>query len=283
MLCLYGLRWTTFTCNKRAKLKFTVLGASGTIGSRMVESLSLHHEDVFAPERNDSSIFNQPLGCVIYAVGVTADFRTRPFDTVEAHVCLLKRILQRADFQSLLYLSSTRLYGNCNSGSEENSFSVEPQNLSDLYNLSKLMGESLCFSCGRQNVKIARISNVIGGKDKSSDNFLPSLIREAQQGKITLRSALTSAKDYIHIDDVVSLLYLIATKGKSNLYNVASGKKITHAEWINRLISLTKCSVEVIPDSPCHQFASIDIQKISREFYFRPKSVFDILVPNNFP
>jgi nucleoside-diphosphate-sugar epimerase len=263
-------------------VKFTVLGASGTIGQQMVKFLCARNEEVFTPSRNDDSIFNLPLGHVIYAVGITADFRTRPFDTVQAHVCLVNQILQQAHFDSFLYLSSTRLYSNNCSGAEEDVFSVDPQNPSDLYNLSKLMGESLCFSCGRQNVKIARLSNVVGGEETSSDNFLPSLIREARQGKIILRSALTSKKDYIHITDVVSLLYQIATTGKRNLYNVASGQQITHAEWVQHLVSLTGCSYEVVPEAPCHQFVAIDIQKISQEFLFQPTAIFDSLSRDHF-
>ena len=259
-------------------MKFTVLGATGVIGRHVIKFLRARGEDVFAPDRDDSSIFSRPLGNIIYAIGVTADFRTRPIDTVQSHVCILTDILRRADFESLVYLSSTRVYMGAATSSEDNTFYVNPQDPSDLYNLSKLMGESLCLFCGRKGVKIARLSNVVGGEDHDSDNFLPSLIREARKGKIVLHTDLSSAKDYIHIDDVASLLYQIACTGQRSIYNVASGQQITHAEWVSRLESLTGCSFEIETGAPVIQFIPINVERISKEFCFQPQSVFDTLL-----
>src|SRR6476659_903845 len=89
--------------------RFTVLGAGGLIGSRLATSLARAGHEVFAPPR-DHELNGEPLGHVIYAIGVTADFRTRPFDTVAAHVCQLQKVLSEGHFDSLLYLSSTRVY-----------------------------------------------------------------------------------------------------------------------------------------------------------------------------
>ena len=77
---------------------FTVLGASGYIGSRLVAHLQAQGHTVWAPTRGDTEVFARPLGHVIYCVGLTADFRTRPFDTVDAHVGLLAEVLRRAQF-----------------------------------------------------------------------------------------------------------------------------------------------------------------------------------------
>ncbi len=257
---------------------FTVLGASGVIGRHLVDFLHDRGEEVFTPTRDQKQIlFNRPLGTVIYAIGITADFRSKPFATVRAHVSILADILQYAQFDSLLYLSSTRLYSGSMTTSENSQISVNPHHYSDLYNISKLMGESLCLSCGHPEVKIARLANVIGGQDQDSDNFIPSLMREAQSGKITLRTSLSSVKDYIHIDDVTSLLYKISTNGKSSSYNVASGQQVSHNEWINRLKELTGCKVEVTHDAPISSFAPIDITKISTEFGFKARQVFKYL------
>lgn len=258
-------------------MKFTVLGASGVIGTHMVHYLRLINAEVSTPARDDKRIFSESLGHVIYAIGVTADFRVRPFDTVNAHVCVLNDILQKADFSSLLYLSSTRLYSGAATGSEQASFSVTPFNSSDLYNISKLMGESLCLSCNRKNVRIARLSNVVGGGDEHTENFVPSLLRDAKKGKILLRSDPSSAKDYIHIDDVVRLLHKIAHSGRHAIYNVASGRQIRHAEWINRLQTLTGCVYEVEAGAPLLRFEPIEISRIEEEFNFQPRSALSVL------
>lgn len=259
---------------------FTVLGASGVIGRYLVQALRSAGEEVYAPARDDDGVWRKPLGHVIYAIGLTADFRQRPFETVEAHVTLLARVLQQADFESLLYLSSTRVYAGATSSDEGAALRVRPADPSDLYNLSKLMGESLCHAMQRATVRIVRLSNVVGGEDAESDNFVPALLREARAGRIVLRSAPSSAKDYIHIDDVAALLPRIARVGRERVYNLASGIQVTHAEWAERLARLTGCAVECQAGVPELGFIRIDNRRLSQEFSFMPRPPFSVLGDN---
>lgn len=258
-------------------MSWTVLGASGVIGRRMVAFLQQIGHTVYTPERGDLGVWTRPLGHVIYAIGLTADFRQRPFETVQAHVSLLAELLQRADFDSLLYLSSTRVYGRATSGNEDAPLTVLAQDPSDLYNLSKLMGESLCLHGGRSGVRIARLSNVVGGDDADSDNFVPSLLRAAQSGHIELKTAEESTKDYIHIDDVVELLQRIAVGGQHRVYNVASGQQLRHANWTRRLADLTGCSVGTAPGAALQQFVPIDTTRIRTEFGYMPRPALSVL------
>lgn len=212
----------------------------------------------------------ESLGHVIFAAGLTADFRAHPFATVEAHVNLLAEVMQHAKFDSLLYLSSTRVYARAISGREDAALPVLTQDPSDLYNLSKLMGESLCLQDPRSCVRVVRLSNVVGGEDQDSDNFIPSLLRAARGGRIVLGTALESAKDYIHIDDVTDLLPRISISGSERLYNVASGLLTTHAEWVSLFVERTGCAVEVADNAPVVRFVPIDISRIRAEFNFHP-------------
>jgi nucleoside-diphosphate-sugar epimerase len=258
-------------------MNWTVLGASGTIGRRLTAHLRSVGHIVDTPGRNDDNLYRRPLGHVIYAIGLTADFRQRPFDTVQAHVSVLAELLQHGDFESLLYLSSTRLYARAAKGCEDSPLTVLAQDPSDLYNLSKLMGESLCLQDARSGIRVARLSNVVGGDNAESANFLASLLREARTGRIVLRTAADSAKDYIHIDDVVQLLPRIATCGRERIYNVASGIQITHSQWADLLAVHTGCTVRVAPGAKAVSFIPIDIGRIQTEFDFQPRPVLDAL------
>lgn len=258
-------------------MSFTILGATGFIGSHLAGSLRSQGHAVLTPPRGATDLFSRPLGHVIYAVGLTSDFRSRPFDTVQAHVGLIQDILQKADFTSLTYLSSTRVYSGIPRGVAGASLSVNPADPSDLYNLSKLMGESLCLTAGKGRARVVRLSNVVGRDEQHSDNFLNSIIREAKSGTITLRSHPESAKDYIRIEDVVSLLPRIATEGVAPVYNVASGVKISHAQLTGRLSELTGCTVRVIADAPRFDFPDIDITPLRQDFGFQPRPVLDLL------
>src|SRR3954470_22708673 len=89
----------------------TILGGSGFIGSALVERLAKIGLSCQAPDRGQK-LTGKKLGDVIYCVGLTADFRSRPLETVDAHVCHLLHVLRDGDFESLVYLSSTRVYRN---------------------------------------------------------------------------------------------------------------------------------------------------------------------------
>lgn len=257
-------------------MNFTVFGAGGFIGRHLVAYLDAQGHQVFAPERDDAEIFRRPLGHVIYCIGVTADFRRRPLDTVRAHVSVLADVLERADFESLLYLSSTRVYAKSADASETSVLQVDSADPSDLYNLSKLMGESLCLNCGRQSTRIARISNV-AGFDADSDNFLSVLVREALAGKIILRSDPASAKDYIALEDVVALLPRIALQGRERIYNVASGTNTTNATLTQILRELSGCMVETAKNAPHIIFPIIDTARIRNEFGYSAIAPFTLM------
>jgi nucleoside-diphosphate-sugar epimerase len=257
-------------------VKYTVLGASGFIGSALVTYLQGRGHEVATPKRGTTPNPHEELGHVIYAIGLTADFRKRPFDTMEAHIAVLAEWLSQGVFESFVYLSSTRLYSGASRTAETEPILVLSTSPSDLYNISKLAGESLCLNCGRDNVKVARLSNVVGAGAPSED-FLPAVVREAWNGHIHLRTAADSEKDYIYISDVISLLAAIGPSGKEKIYNVASGFNCSHQALIDILVALTSCGVSFEPNA-CHQaFPVIEINRIREEFSFIPLRVLDIL------
>lgn len=256
---------------------FTVLGASGYIGGRLVSHLRAQGHTVWAPSRGDSLVFNRPLGHVVYCVGLTADFRSRPFDTVDAHVGLLAEVLRRAQFDSLLYLSSTRVYLGVLETAEDAPLTVLPGDPSYLYNLTKLTGESLCHSSGRAGVRVARLSNVVGPcMDAASGNLVADLVKQAvRQGHVVLRSDPRSSKDYVHVFDVLNWLTRIALDGRCMVYNVASGIQTTHAQWIDWLQQRTGCTVDVQSTALPHHFPQIAVSRLQNEWDVLPRPIFD--------
>lgn len=250
-------------------MKFTVIGSKGFIGSNLVTHLQNIGHECYTPEIRTEDITNQYLGNVIFTIGVS-NFMERPFEAVDAHVCLLAKILKNTRFDSFLYFSSGRVYYNGTSTSEDEPLLVNPKRFDDLYGISKIMGESICLASKQENVKIVRPSNVTGS-DFSSKLFIPSILRDAvDKGKILIRSTLDSEKDYVYIDDVVALSTKIALSGKESIYNIAYGKNTYSENIINEIIANTGCELEIQPNASKFSFPTISIEKIKNEFGFKP-------------
>jgi nucleoside-diphosphate-sugar epimerase len=139
------------------------------------------------------------------------------------------------------------------------------------------MGESLCISCGKDNVKIVRPSNVVG-INSPPNLFVQSIINDAiNKNKIILHSTLDSEKDYVYIDDVVDMIYKISTIGKSNIYNIAMGKNTESKEIVEKIVSITGCDIKISEDAKRFSSPIISIDKLSKEFGYVPSSIVDNL------
>lgn len=223
-----------------AEQPITVLGAGGWIGAALVAHLQALGRPALTVERADLGRWlsgSDPQGPVIYAIGLTADFRSRPHATAEAHIGLLSAVMQRPGVEQLLYLSSTRVYGRSGSTAETAALPCLSSDPSDLYNLSKLMGEALVLQDARPGFKVARLSNVLG-PEQPAGTFVGALLAEgAQGGLVTIQQPASTEKDYVALQDVARLLPLIAERGSERIYNLGSGRNTSHsqvADWLRR-------------------------------------------------
>ncbi len=249
---------------------FSIFGSSGFIGSHLASYIETKGHSVQRMPRNILELSSEEnLGHVIYCIGLTADFRNRPFDTIEAHVSLLSYLLKNHKFDSFLYLSSTRVYQGSQYANENSNLIVNPNNPGDIYNLSKLLGESICINCDRDKVKIARLSNVFGSGMPVS-NFLYDITESVfNQNSLILRSSLNSAKDYLSIDETIRLLFDISTKGTQPVYNVASGTNTSTSKIFDILKKQKLFDLHIDESAEEIIFSEISTHRIASEFSFK--------------
>ncbi|HEX5379428.1 MAG TPA: SDR family oxidoreductase [Phenylobacterium sp.] len=210
----------------------TVIGAGGFIGGRLVAALRAQGREVYAPVRGDPELFARDLGRVFYCAGLTGDFMDRPFDTVEAHVGLIARVLRDARFERLVYLSSTRLYDSLGArgGREDDVLELDPALPRNVYDLSKALGENLCLTRADGRAVVARLSNVFAD-DAAASGFLSELLQRARREReIVLPSSPDGGRDYIHLDDVLKALLALEAGDAAGIVNVAGGRTLTNAE-----------------------------------------------------
>ena len=266
--------------------KATVIGGQGFIGKALVAALQHQGWDCWVPDRGTQ--WPQPerdLGHVFYCAGLTADYLARPAATVEAHAGLLSRVLQSPRYQSLVYLSSTRLYDGLPSGSlanEDAGFQVMPAHPRHLYDLTKLTGENLCHLMGQGRARIARLACVYD-QTPDAEGFLPELLRKLARTPagttLSLASSPHVARDYVHVSDVVRALVDIAIQGTQPVYNVASGENLRNLELANRVAQVCNRHIVFESDQMQAQPPQIDVRRLQSAFNWRAERVFETIGP----
>jgi nucleoside-diphosphate-sugar epimerase len=251
--------------------RITVFGAGGYIGYALVASLKRAEAEVIALTRENIAETPTQLGHAIYAIGLTSDFRSRPVETVQAHVVQLAELLACKDFASFTYLSSTRLYKSESTTDETSSISVVPTDVDDIYTLSKLLGEALIFRLAGDRGRVCRLSNVYGGNDRSS-NFLTSVIAEARAHRnVRITQAPESEKDYVHVEDACRAIGAVAMRGTEPIYNVAAGRNTSHQEIADQL-KRDGVAVE-FGLGPIFSFQPINVQRLRNLINWNPRSL----------
>lgn len=217
------------------------------------------------------------LGHVIYCIGVTTDFASRLEATMTAHVTKALEIISRGDFESFTYLSSTRVYENGDDGDEQAVLNGNPAQVADFYKISKIAGEAVCLTHPRSTVRVVRLSNVLGYETPAL-TFVPSLITTAlREGRIVIRTAPESVKDYVAMPDVVRMLPEIALHGRHRLYNLASGRQTKHDEIVRSISAATGCTFGYAEGSPQVSFPPVSISRLREEFDFQPVPTAEII------
>jgi nucleoside-diphosphate-sugar epimerase len=257
--------------------RYTILGGSGFVGSRLGRLLSSKGESCYVPSRGEEGVFEQDLGLVFYCIGLTADYAAKPFQTVEAHVTYLARILERARFDRLVYLSSTRLYDSLEGGrgEEGSDLKLNPGNPRHLYDISKAMGENLCLSASSGKAAVARLSCVYDDAD-DAPGFLSELLQRVRRERaFGLESSSGFSRDYVFVDDVTAALKAIVDSESTGIFNVASGENVSNGDLID-FLNKRSCSIALSRKSERQAPAISDISRI-RSLGITPTPVLDYL------
>jgi nucleoside-diphosphate-sugar epimerase len=247
---------------------FTVIGASGFVGRRLAAFLRDAGHAVYAPQRDDPELLRRPLGRVIYCAGMTADYAARPFDTVQAHVGLLAKVLQEASFEHLVYLSSTRLYDSLGEHGgaaldEDSALPLEPRQARHLYDLSKALGENLCLNAAGGRAAVARLACVYDWSPGAPGFLSEWLQRATHEQVLRIDSASGIVRDYIHLDDVVGALHAMSAQGSTGIVNVASGEQVSNQE-LAEIFERHGWSVSLARDSARERRARCSVSRLAQ-------------------
>lgn len=206
------------------KLHIGVSGARGFLGQALSTGMSLSGHHFVGFSRDTSTGFFSLADDEVLArceafihLGEPANvhiFNANPHPsallTSETAVNLADRFAER-----LIYASSSLVYGTKSGDPQTASAKVFPQ---DAYSEMKLRNEEIVLERGGL---VMRLSNVFGF-GMSPETVIPRLVRQVSSGKI-IDLKNNPVRDFLHVEDFVSLALLIATNGGSGIFNVGSG------------------------------------------------------------
>lgn len=210
-----------------SRLRATIIGGSGYIGSHLMHRLKSMGVEVIAPQHGEEvQLLGTDIGELFYCAGMTANFAANPVDTVQAHINLLTSLLSHCKYNSVVYLSSTRLYDRPMSMididqtiSEDDFLMLNPKNPRHLYDLTKAAGENLSLCIASNKASIARLA-CVWDNSQNSNGFMPSLIRKLrglsarspQTESLNINSFSHVNRHYIHINDLIYALIQMSYK-----------------------------------------------------------------------
>jgi len=248
-------------------LKILVTGASGYLGARISEYLSLQGHQVIAlvrkiPEdtswqeqmsgfvvgniKNESTIQElaiQQVDAVIYTISLNQkDSESDIGETLETNVTSMWKLLDRLSQQNLerfIYLSTQQVYGKL---PPQVIYEQSPLNPQNNYGLTHLMCENIIHlfnQRSRTKCVSVRLSNGYGAPRFQECDCWWLVINDFcksafEKGKIDLISDGTPQRDFVHINDICQALELLLQADVSSLkyssYNLGSGQTSTMLE-----------------------------------------------------
>lgn len=253
---------------------YTIFGSSGFFGTNLYKVLKERKEKIFIPKKN-KYLFNKNLGNIIYCIGTSESIKN-PKNALTANLEILSKILTNNKFKTFTYLSSIRVYSKSSKTKETDKITFNYNEKGVYFKSLKLAAESLCLQMNNPKIKIIRLTNVFGHYFSNQIYLLPTLLRQSiTKRKISIIINKNSKKNYLNVNDAINVILKIINRSKHQIYNVASDKQISIGQISEKIKKFTNCKVlyknsNIIVNEP-----KINIQRIKKEFNFKPEIKFE--------
>ena len=182
---------------------------------------------------------------------------------------------QKSNVKKIVFISSGgAIYENAAMVPTKEDYNAHPISL---YGLASLMIEKYIACYGKNynlDFTIARLSNVYGARQWQS-GFIPAMIIKMlkKENPVIYGSGLQT-RDFIHIDDVVEALIILARKSENEIYNIGSNKEISLNEvfaLIKELLGAQTVAEYKNPKAKETQRSALDAEKMQKKFAWQPR------------
>lgn len=221
-----------------ANRKIAVTGSRGFIGRALVSQLEEYSAPVL-PLKGDVCLTETWQGefDLLYhlAAAMPAVFGDNPYKSYSVNLAGTLSALEacRVRGAHMVFVSTCGVYCPTNEGPISERNLTNPQTA---YAQSKLMGEMLCHSYSRDygvQCTILRLFNVYGEHQKA-EFLIPYLVACGRDQMPATIYNINSARDFLHVDDVVQALVKVPSLTKSfGIFNIGSGTATTTQQIID--------------------------------------------------
>ncbi len=162
----------------------------------------------------------------------------------------------------IFFSSGGAIYGNKSSEASKETDITKPVSQ---YGKTKLKIEEYLlekFKNNKEKILILRPSNPYGLslRNNKKQGVIPIFLRSISMNRpIEVYGDGSIIKDYIHINDLVEIIFNLSTSSNYGIYNIGSGIKTSINELITILFKVTKCKSEIIYKEPLHDDVNFSI------------------------
>jgi UDP-glucose 4-epimerase len=290
---------------KISKKKILITGATGQIGSFLIERLVKENAEIFAVGRSKNELREiQPfvesqkikfLECDItneksikknskflndinFFVHLSSGYRfdlsnsmTSNHHTIEHDLKGTIKILKEfKNLEGIIFASSISIYGKPEYLPVDEDCSVNPNHF---YGVGKFGAEKILQSFASKNkipLTILRIAAVVGERNRSNQ-IIPICVNKALKNE-TINVNEKSSRDYIHIFDLIEFLIRAIKKNKNDILNIGSGEKTSADKIIKKIINLSNSKSKITYSKKTIGYDLIyNISRAVKNLHYKPK------------
>jgi UDP-glucose 4-epimerase len=256
--------------------RLVVLGATGFVGSHVVERATAAGWDVVAPSSRDVDL-TDPAGraalaalvrdgdTVVHAAAVVPSKNASDVSRNLLMTQALVDALAGVDVAQLVVVSSDAVYGS-ESGVVDEASPCTPDSLHGVMSLAR---EMVCAEVSTPVLTLVRPAAIYGFGDTHNSYGPNRFARQAlDSGEITVFGAGEATRDHVVIADVADVIIRAVASRQAGIINVASGQSISFSDLAGLVREAAPAGTRVVvagsESSPT--FRTYDISGLVRRF-----------------
>lgn len=239
-----GMEESPQLVERLSNFRIAVTGGNGFIGRRLLKRLEVVGIEVLnmAGDIRDDGTWSGEFDLLYHlAAAIPASFAGSPEQAYATNVSGVLKAVEacRRRGARMVFVSTCGVYNPETEGALTEEHPLGPRTA---YTQSKLIGEELCRSYGgNYGVKVAvfRLFNPYGGGQKN--NFvIPYLIKCALESSQATIEHIDSARDFVHVDDVVAaLMRVVSDNSAYALFNIGAGQLYRIRDIVREIEAVT--------------------------------------------